>query len=138
MKEAISRWKTACVSAGLSALFLIVYGGCNWIAASRINLGSLFFEWEKNIPFVPLLIPGVIDPVHRLDLFATRRGLRECAKGSSTTWALATATTSDACRVSAFGRARCSGELLLWGRLLVVPVQIVSSETCRSRAQPDS
>ena len=55
---AVSCWKAARVSAGLSALFLIVYGGCNWIAAHRAHVGSIFFEWERNIPFVPPLIPA--------------------------------------------------------------------------------
>ena len=48
--------KALAVSAGLSVLFLIVYGGCNWITAHRTNVGTLYFEWEPNIPFVPFFI----------------------------------------------------------------------------------
>ncbi|OGQ79930.1 MAG: hypothetical protein A3F90_01295 [Deltaproteobacteria bacterium RIFCSPLOWO2_12_FULL_60_19] len=40
----------------LSLLFLAVYGGCNWIASLRSDVGFWFFEWERNIPFVPLMI----------------------------------------------------------------------------------
>jgi protein-tyrosine phosphatase len=44
------------VSAGLSVLFLVVYGGCNWITAHRPNVGTFYFEWERKIPFVPFFI----------------------------------------------------------------------------------
>ena len=43
-------------SIGLSALFLIVYGGCNWISARRASVGTFYFEWERKIPFVPFFI----------------------------------------------------------------------------------
>src|SRR5947208_1240177 len=46
----------AATSAFLSVLFLIVYGGCNWLAAQRSDVGSWCFERERYIPFVPLLI----------------------------------------------------------------------------------
>ena len=52
-------------SALLSALFLIVYGGCNWITAHRAHVGTFFFEWERHIPFVPLMII----PYMSIDLF---------------------------------------------------------------------
>jgi predicted protein tyrosine phosphatase len=52
-------------SALLSALFLVVYGGCNWITAHRAHVGTLFFEWERHIPFVPLMII----PYMSIDLF---------------------------------------------------------------------
>ncbi len=55
----------ASVSAGLSALFLLVYGGCNWITAQRADVGSIFLEWERQLPFVPLLIA----PYLSIDLF---------------------------------------------------------------------
>ncbi|MEP6686074.1 MAG: hypothetical protein ABJB22_04785, partial [Verrucomicrobiota bacterium] len=48
--------KSLAVSAGLSGLFLVVYGGCNWITSQRSDVGLLSFEWERHIPFVPLLI----------------------------------------------------------------------------------
>ncbi len=44
------------VSIGLSALFVVVYGGCNWFTAQRANVPTLFFEWERSIPFVPWMI----------------------------------------------------------------------------------
>jgi hypothetical protein len=52
----VKRSKAFIVSARLSALFLIVYGGCNWITARRANVGTFYFEWERTIPFVPLFI----------------------------------------------------------------------------------
>jgi protein-tyrosine phosphatase len=57
--------KPAKTSALLSALFLVVYGGCNWITAHRAHVGTLFFEWERHIPFVPLMII----PYMSIDLF---------------------------------------------------------------------
>jgi hypothetical protein len=52
-------------SAGLSALFLAVYGWCNWFTAHRSGVPSLFFEWERAIPFVPVMIA----PYMSIDLF---------------------------------------------------------------------
>jgi predicted protein tyrosine phosphatase len=57
--------KAAKVSALLSALFLVVYCSCNWITAHRAHVGTLFFEWERHIPFVPLMII----PYMSIDLF---------------------------------------------------------------------
>ncbi len=56
---------SAITSASLSALFILVYGGCNWLTAQRSDVGSLFFEWERIIPFVPLMII----PYMSIDLF---------------------------------------------------------------------
>ena len=53
------------MSIGLSALFLIVYGSCNWITARRANVGTFYFEWEHAIPFVPFFIL----PYMSIDLF---------------------------------------------------------------------
>jgi hypothetical protein len=50
------RSKALVASIGLSVLFLIVYGGCNWITARRANVGTFYFEWECRIPFVPFFI----------------------------------------------------------------------------------
>lgn len=50
---------------GLGALFLIIYGWCNWFTAQRANVPTLFFEWERSIPFVPLMII----PYMSIDLF---------------------------------------------------------------------
>jgi protein-tyrosine phosphatase len=44
-------WMAAC-----SLLFVVVYGGCNWITSRRSDVGSWFFDWERHIPFVPLTI----------------------------------------------------------------------------------
>jgi protein-tyrosine phosphatase len=61
----VKRSKALVVSAGLSVLFLIVYGGCNWITARRVNVGMFYFEWERTIPFVPFFIL----PYMSIDLF---------------------------------------------------------------------
>lgn len=49
----------------MSALFVVVYAGCNWITAQRTDVGTIFFEWERHIPFLPLLIA----PYLSIDLF---------------------------------------------------------------------
>jgi len=61
----VKRSKALAVSAGLSILFLIVYGGCNWITSQRTNVGTLYFEWERRLPFVPFFIL----PYMSIDLF---------------------------------------------------------------------
>ena len=53
------------VSAGLSALFLMVYGSCNLITARRSDVGTICFHWERHLPFIPLMIA----PYLSLDLF---------------------------------------------------------------------
>ena len=57
--------KALTVSIGLSILFLIVYGGCNWITARRAHVGTFYFEWERAIPFMPFFIL----PYMSIDLF---------------------------------------------------------------------
>jgi hypothetical protein len=52
-------------SVGLSVLFLVVYGSCNWITAQRHDVGTLVFAWERFIPFVPVMIV----PYMSIDLF---------------------------------------------------------------------
>lgn len=52
-------------SLGLGVLFLLIYGWCNWFAAQRTSVPTLFFEWERSIPFVPLMII----PYMSIDLF---------------------------------------------------------------------
>ena len=61
----VSRLKALAVSGGLSILFLVVYSGCNWITTHRNHVGSLYFQWEHAIPFVPFLIL----PYMSIDLF---------------------------------------------------------------------
>lgn len=57
---------TAAVTSGaLSLLFLIVYGGCNWITAHRSDVGVWYYSWERVIPFVPVIIV----PYMSIDLF---------------------------------------------------------------------
>jgi protein-tyrosine phosphatase len=60
-----STWKALASSIGLGALFLLVYGWTNWFTAQRSNVPTLFFEWERAIPFVPLMIV----PYMSIDLF---------------------------------------------------------------------
>src|SRR5215813_6004004 len=58
-------WKAAILSSAvLSILFIVLYGGSNTLAAQR-ELRTSFFPWEKQIPFVPLLIV----PYLSIDLF---------------------------------------------------------------------
>ncbi len=61
----VSRAKALSASAGLSLLFLIVYGGCLWITARRHDVGVFYFGWERAIPFVPFMIL----PYMSIDLF---------------------------------------------------------------------
>ncbi len=60
-----NRFTQLAASLGLGALFLIIYGWCNWFTAHRANVPTLFFEWERSIPFVPLMII----PYMSIDLF---------------------------------------------------------------------
>jgi protein-tyrosine phosphatase/membrane-associated phospholipid phosphatase len=53
------------LSAALSLLFVLVYGGCNDLASRRTDLETCFFAWELRIPFVPALIV----PYMSIDLF---------------------------------------------------------------------
>jgi protein-tyrosine phosphatase len=64
-RSARSTFKAFGASVGLSALFLVVYGWCNWITAQRHDVGTLYFAWERFIPFVPLMIV----PYLSIDLF---------------------------------------------------------------------
>ena len=57
--------RAALTSAGLSLLFLVVYGGCLVITSYRTDVGHFYFEWEKYIPFVPLMVV----PYLSIDLF---------------------------------------------------------------------
>ena len=61
----VKRSKALAVSIALSVLFLIVYGGCNWITAHRANIPIFFFWWEIAIPFVAFFIL----PYMSIDLF---------------------------------------------------------------------
>ena len=58
-------WRAVGCLALAGAVFVLVYGGCNRFAATRSGVGSCYFEWERNLPFVPWLIV----PYWTLDLF---------------------------------------------------------------------
>lgn len=58
-------WKSAALSAALAALFLLVYGLCNWLTSLRPHVPSLYMPWERSLPFIPLLIL----PYMSIDLF---------------------------------------------------------------------
>jgi hypothetical protein len=58
-------WKAAKTSALLSLLFLVVYGGINRLTSLRPDVGTCFGEWERIIPFVPVMIV----PYMSIDLF---------------------------------------------------------------------
>jgi hypothetical protein len=60
-----SKFYAATISAALSLLFMIVYGGCNWITAHRSDVGTWYYSWESFIPFVPVMII----PYMSIDLF---------------------------------------------------------------------
>lgn len=55
----------AATAAFLSLLFVVVYGGCNYITSLRTDVGTWYYEWERYIPFVPLMIV----PYMSIDLF---------------------------------------------------------------------
>lgn len=63
----------------LGPFFFASYGFANWLASHRADVGSIAFEWERSIPFVP----WTIVPYWSIDLFyglsllicATRREL---------------------------------------------------------------
>jgi protein-tyrosine phosphatase len=58
-------FKAVKTSALLCLLFMAVYGGTNWLTALRHNVGTFYFEWERHIPFVPVMIV----PYMSIDLF---------------------------------------------------------------------
>jgi hypothetical protein len=65
LKPAERPWKYALLlSAALSTLFIVLYGGSNALASQRA-LRTYFFPWEKQIPFVSLFII----PYLSIDLF---------------------------------------------------------------------
>lgn len=56
MRHVNGRRRALLASLGLSALFLVVYGGCLWITKQRSDVGTFYFAWERFIPFVPAFI----------------------------------------------------------------------------------
>jgi membrane-associated phospholipid phosphatase len=61
----VSFWQRVAASAALSALFLVVYNLTNWAATLRSEVGTWHFDWELQIPFLPLFIL----PYLSIDLF---------------------------------------------------------------------
>jgi len=59
------RWRQTGVAAGLSLLFMAVYGACNHVTSQRSDVGTLCFAWERHIPLVPIMII----PYMSIDLF---------------------------------------------------------------------
>lgn len=49
----------------LGPFFFLVWGVSSWITALRSDVGTFYFEWEKSIPFVPLMLI----PYMSVDLF---------------------------------------------------------------------
>jgi len=48
-----------------------IYEICNWVTARRRDVGTLYFGWERHIPFVPaMIVPYVsMDPLFFLGFF---------------------------------------------------------------------
>ena len=57
--------RAAKTSAGLCLLFLVVYNGCNYLTSLRHDVGTFFWAWERDMPFVPIFIV----PYMSIDLF---------------------------------------------------------------------
>ena len=51
--------------AGATSLFLILYGTCLGVTAQRADVPTLYFAWERHIPYVPWMIW----PYLSIDLF---------------------------------------------------------------------
>jgi protein-tyrosine phosphatase/membrane-associated phospholipid phosphatase len=52
-------------SVQLSLLFMLVYCGTNWLTSLRHDVGTMVFDWESHIPFLPWFIV----PYMSIDLF---------------------------------------------------------------------
>jgi membrane-associated phospholipid phosphatase len=49
-------WVFTWLAALLTAEFVLVYGFCNWRAAQAGSYWRFYFDWERNVPFVPWMI----------------------------------------------------------------------------------
>ena len=58
-------WEAVFWAVGTSAYFMLVYNGCNWLASRRAHVPSLYFAWERRIPFVAAMIV----PYMSMDVF---------------------------------------------------------------------
>jgi membrane-associated phospholipid phosphatase len=130
----VSRARALAASAGLSILFLVVYGGCIWITARRSDVGVFYFSGERAIPFVPFMILPYLSIdlffVAAPFLFRTERELRVFA------WRVATAILVAGCFFLlvplryAFPRSEAGGWLGLifdWFRGLDAPFNLFPS-----------
>lgn len=70
----------------LDVLFVVVYGGLNWLTARRSDVHALYFDWERRVPFVPAMIVAYFSivilfvvPLFLLDERAMRRLARRIA-----------------------------------------------------------
>jgi membrane-associated phospholipid phosphatase len=58
-------WTALVTAVTLSVMFFVVYGGSNWVASQRSGVGTWYYQWERWIPFVPIMIV----PYMSIDLF---------------------------------------------------------------------
>ncbi|WP_332877662.1 phosphatase PAP2/dual specificity phosphatase family protein [Massilia sp. S19_KUP03_FR1] len=58
-------WLAPLLLAGMGALFFTSYAWSNWLASQRVDIPSLYFAWERHIPF----IPWTILPYWSIDFF---------------------------------------------------------------------
>lgn len=60
----------------LDALFIVVYGACNWITSQRRDLNALYFDWELGLPFAPAMLWVYLSlfAIFPLPAFALRAG----------------------------------------------------------------
>ena len=67
MEQASGRpWKRAALwLLFLGPFFLATYGGANWLASRRSDVGAIVFEWERHI----LFWPWTIVPYWSIDIF---------------------------------------------------------------------
>ncbi len=66
----------------LSVLFLVVYSGTNWLASQRSDVGTWYYDWERFIPFVPLMVI----PYMSIDLFFVAAPFLCCDRRELTTF----------------------------------------------------
>jgi hypothetical protein len=58
-------WRALLCLALAGVVFIGVYSSCNRFTATRSDVGTCYFGWEKNLPFIPWLVV----PYWSLDLF---------------------------------------------------------------------
>ncbi len=63
--QRVSWTEATAVAVGTSMLFLVFYGVASYLTSLRSDVGTWYYEWERLIPFVPLMIV----PYMSIDLF---------------------------------------------------------------------